>query len=168
MSQVSNFYPINDAIEYQELHSKLEALGMSVSDGIRLFSVDKPEMAGTYRLEQDWLHNRRGFYIFMDRKPLDMVIQGKGSVESAEDVMREMISLYKINRGLQEYERVTTPLAEISDEFGTARFYDGGIVVLSGKSTENLASAHMSTEGGPVPQEVLDHLQRLLEIRFPV
>lgn len=168
MSQVSNFYPINDPFAFYQLHKQLEALGMSEADGIRMFAVDEVDNAGTYRMEPDTLHNRHGFYIFKDRKSLDMVIEGKGAVESAEDVMRELVSMFKLNRGLHEYERVTTPLAEISDAHGNVRLYDSGVVVLSTKDTENMISAHMATEGGPVPQEVLNDLSRLLEFRFSV
>lgn len=168
MSQVSNFYPINDPFLFYELHKQLEALGMTESDGIRLFGVSEMGDAGTYRLEPDMLHERHGFYIFKDRKTLDMVIEGKGSVESTEDILRELISMFKINRGLNEYERVSTPLAEISDAHGNVRLYDSGIVVLSTRDTENMISAHMATEGGPVPEEVLNDLSRLLEFRFSV
>lgn len=168
MLQASNFYPITDPFVFYDLHKQLEALGMTETDGIRLFNVDEPGMAGAYRLEANGLFDRAGFYIFLDRKPLDMVIAGKGDVECAEDVMRQMVSMYKLNRGLKEYERVRTPLAEISDGHGDVRLYDSGIVVLSTRDTENMISAHMSTEGGPVPQEVLDQLRRLLEFRFTV
>jgi hypothetical protein len=169
MSQVDNFYQIRDVLIVIDLLAEMTKLGMHQADNIRIFNVDQNGRVGNYRFEGDVLNSRPGFYVFCDGVPVNHEHSEMKSVRlAADDILSNIIEMYRINRGLKEYERIIKPIAEVNDGFGSARLFASGVVVLSNKTTENLVNRNQDAEGGPVPQEVIDQLRRLLNIRYPL